>query len=45
MGAPLIEETYFEKGELAAELFKERQSKAAAAVCFMMRWRWASARG
>ena len=33
-GAPLIEETYFEKGELAAELFKERQSKATAAVCF-----------
>lgn len=33
-GAPLIEETYFEKGELTAELFKERQSKATAAVCF-----------
>ena len=30
----LVEENFFEKGELAAEVFRERDSKATAVVCF-----------
>ena len=33
-GNPLVEENFFEKGELAAEIFKERNSKATAVACF-----------